>query len=70
MEREEAIKHIQEICKQIAQQMMKIHPVLVHLKDGETQGDILKASHQLTIQLETIKKRLIQLQKRDDSAEL
>ena len=70
MEREEAIRQVQDICKQIALQLMKIHPCLPHLKDEETQSAILKASYQLTIELETIKKKLIQLQRRDDSPEL
>ena len=70
MQRNEAIQQIQEACKQIALQMMKISPALPGLQDEETQGDIIKASYQLTIELETIKKKLIKLQNRDDSAEL
>jgi hypothetical protein len=70
MTREEAIQQIQENCKTIALQMMKIHPAVRALDDETTQADILKAAHQLTIELEVIKKKLIQLQKRDDSAEL
>jgi hypothetical protein len=70
MQRNEAIQQIQEACKQIALQMMKISPALPSLQDEETQGDIIKASYQLTIELETIKKKLIKLQNRDDSAEL
>jgi len=70
MNREEAIKQIQEACKQIALQMMKIHPSVGALDDQETQADILKAAHQLTVELEVIKKKLIRLQNRDDSTEL
>ncbi len=70
MQREEAISHIQEACKHIALQMMKIQPAISKLDDEDTQNDIYKATYQLTIELETIKKKLIRLQKRDDSAEL
>jgi len=70
MQRNEAIEKIQEACKQIALQMMKIQPAVSHLNDQGTQDDIFKASYQLTIELETIKKKLIRLQKRDDSEEL
>ncbi|MEZ5299319.1 MAG: hypothetical protein R3F11_01410 [Verrucomicrobiales bacterium] len=70
MTREEAIEKIQASCKEVALQMMKIHPAARDLGDEQTQADILKAAHQLTVELETIKKKLIQLQKRDDSGEL
>jgi len=70
MSRDEAIQQIQDNCKTIALQMMKIHPAVRALQDEQTQSDILKSAHQLTIELEVIKKKLIQLQKRDDSAEL
>lgn len=70
VEREDAIKTIQEACKQIALQFMKIHPALPGLNDADIQGECLKSLHQMTVDLETIKKRLIQLQKRDDSGEL
>lgn len=70
MERADAIKQIQEACKQIALQFMKIHPAIRHLNDAETQAESLKSMHEMTVQLESIKKRLIRLEQRDDSAEL
>jgi hypothetical protein len=70
MTRDEAIEKIQTACKDIALQMMKIHPAVGNLQDEETQGEILRAAHQLTVELETIKKKLIRLQNRDDSTEL
>ena len=70
MERTDAIEKIEEACKQIALQMMKIHPTVGDLDDEETQADILKAAHELTVELETIKKKLIRLKGRDDSTEL
>jgi len=70
MTREDAIHQIQEACKTIALQMMKIHPAVPALEDNDTQGAVLASAHKLTVELETIKKQLIRLQKRDDSAEL
>ena len=70
MEREAAVDQIQEACKQIALQFMKIHPAVPGLDDQATQSDILAAMHEMTVSLEVVKKKLIQLQKRDDSAEL
>lgn len=68
--RDEAIEKIQEACKQIALQFMKIHPQVPKLEDPETQNACLESLHEMTVRLETIKKRLIKLQQRDDSAEL
>ena len=70
MTREEATVKIQEACKQIALQMMKVHPAVSALGDQGAQDAVLKAAHQLTVELEVIKKQLIKLQQRDDSSEL
>ena len=70
VERDDAINKIQEACKQIALQFMKIHPALPKLEHAETQNECLKSLHSMTTELEIIKKRLIRLQDRDDSAEL
>lgn len=70
MTREEAARKIEEACKVIALEMMKITPAARHLDDEETTADIVKASYQLTIELEVIKKKLIKLRGRDDSSEL
>jgi len=67
MTREEAIAKIEGACKTIALEMMKITPTARHLGDDATTGDIVKASYRLTIELEIIKKKLIQLKGRDDS---
>jgi hypothetical protein len=67
MDRPAAIKQIQEACKTIALALMKIHPALPKLEDPETQSDCLKALHELTVQLEVVKKKLIKLEQRDDS---
>ena len=70
MTRDQAADQIQEACKQIALQLMKIHPAIGKLDDAETQSACLKAAHQLTVELETIKKQIIRLRKRDESTEL
>jgi hypothetical protein len=70
MTREEAIQQIQEACKTIALQMMKVHPAASALADPDTQSTVLKAAHQLTVELESMKKAVIRLQNRDDSIAL
>lgn len=68
MTREEAITKIEGACKVIALEMMKITPAARQLGDEEVTADVVKAAYQLTIELEVIKKKLIRLRGRDDSA--
>ncbi len=68
MTRDEAVARIEEACKTIALEMMKITPAARHLADEETTADVVKAAYQLTIELEVIKKKLIKLKGRDDSS--
>jgi len=68
MERSAAIQQIREACKTIALQFMKIHPALPHLGHEETFKDSLKAMHEMTVQLETIKKKIGKLEREDDSS--
>ncbi len=70
MSREASAEKIQEACKQIALQMMKLTPAIRGLEHEETQAALLKSAHQLTVELETIKKLVIRLLQRDDSTEL
>ncbi len=70
MTSDEAIRQIQDACGEISRLMMKVQPAAQHVGDDDTRDAIVKAGYQLTIELETIKKQLIRLQKRDDSAEL
>jgi thymidylate synthase ThyX len=67
MNRNAAIQQIQEAAKTIALAMMKIHPALPKLESAETQAECIKSLHEMTVHLESIKKRLIRLQKQDDS---
>ncbi len=70
MSRDESIEKIQAACKEIALQFMKVHPAVPGLADEVTQGELLGALHKMTVELEVIKKKLIQLQQRDGSSEL
>ena len=70
MSREQSIAQIQDACRQIALALMRIHPAAGGLDHEESQAAILKAAHQLTVELETIKKSVIRLQKRDDTTAL
>ena len=67
MEKSAAIQQIREGCKNIALQCMKIHPAISHLGDAETQSDCIKAMHELTVQLEIVKKKIGKLERGDDS---
>jgi myo-inositol catabolism protein IolC len=68
MTQEEAIQRIEAACKAVALEMMKITPAARHLGDEETTAEVVKAAYQLTVELEIIKKKLIRLKGRDDSA--
>ena len=68
MDRPAAIQQIRDACKTIALQFMKIHPAVPHLQDQETQDEFYKTLHQMTVELETIKKRLGKLERADDSS--
>jgi hypothetical protein len=70
MERAAAIAQIREATKNIALQLMKIHPALPKLNDAETMADCIKALHELTVQLEMIKKKVGRLERSDDSTVL
>ncbi len=70
MERPEAIAQIREACKGIAQQFMKIHPAVPQLRDGETADAFYRTLHQMTVELETLKKMLGKLERADASTEL
>lgn len=70
MEREEAIEQIQDACKAMSLQLMRLHPAARALGDAELQATILKAAHAITTEVESIKKRLLRARDRDDSVDL
>lgn len=67
MEKTAAIQQIRDACREIARQTMKIHPAVPHLGHEETQADVLKALHQLTVELEVVKKKVGRLERDDES---
>ncbi len=67
MERPAAIAQIREAAKNIVLQFMKIHPALSALDDSETQSDCIKCVHEMTVQLEMIKKKIGKLERSDES---
>ena len=70
MKQQEAIEKIETACKTISLEMMKVTPAARNLDDEDATAAIVKAAYQLTVELEVIKKKLIQLKGRDDLSEL
>jgi hypothetical protein len=68
MERTAAILEIREKANVIASNITAIHPLVGKLADAPTQSELLKALFELTKQVEVVKKHLLKLEKRDDSA--
>jgi|GEM_PF-1959360 len=64
------IQKIREQVNQIATNVTAIHPLVPGLADPPTQGELLKALYELTKNVEVVKKQLLKLEKRDDSAAL
>ena len=70
MTRPEASEKIKAHCKTIALEMMELNPAIGSLDDTETQEALYEASYALTKQLEVIKKKVIQLERREGSTEV
>lgn len=70
MDRATAIQQIRSICNQLSSNVTAIHPLVGNLADQPTQDEIFKALFELTKNVETVKKQLLRLEKRDDSAVL
>ncbi len=70
MDRATAIQQMREAARTIAQQLMKMHPAVPALADASVQAEVFKHLHQLTTELEAIKKKLARLETRDESMEL
>ena len=68
MERNVTIQKIREHVNHIAANVTAIHPLVPGLADPATQGELLKALYELTKSVEVVKKHLLKLEKRDDSA--
>lgn len=68
MDRPTTISEIREACNAIATSVTRIHPLLPALADEPTKSEIVKALFELTKNVEVVKKQVMRLEKRDDSA--
>lgn len=68
MDRPTSIQQIRDACNLIGTTVMKIHPALPGLDDEPTKGEIVKALFEITKNVEVVKKQVMRLEKRDDSA--
>ena len=68
MDRAAAISEIRASCNIIAGGVTSIHPLLPPLADEPTKAEIIKALFELTKAVETVKKQVMRLEKRDDSS--
>lgn len=62
-----AKQQLREHCNTISITTMKIHPLLKNLGDEAAKAEILKALHEVTKHIETIKKQLMRTEQRDES---
>ena len=68
MDRPTAISEIRTACNTIAAGITSLHPLLPALSDEPTKAEIIKALFELTKNVETVKKQVMRLEKRDDNA--
>lgn len=68
MDRATAAQQIRELCNTISTAGMKLHPLLPALADEPTKAEIVKAIFEITKNVEVVKKQVMRLEKRDDSA--
>jgi hypothetical protein len=57
----QAITEIQSLCTQMAQLMMKVHPQLTLLESPTTKAECVIHLHHITVELESIKKKIKRL---------
>jgi hypothetical protein len=68
MDRPAAIQQIRATCNQLSSSVTSLHPLLPALDDEPTKSELIKALFELTKNIETVKKQIMRLEKRDDSA--
>ena len=68
MDRPTAISEIRTACNTLATAVTSIHPLLPALADEPTKAEIVKALFELTKNVEVVKKQIMRLEKRDDTA--
>ena len=70
MDQQSAIENITEACKNVSLQLMKIHPLVPPLDNKVCQTTLYESLYSITKEVETIKKSLLKLNRKDDSTEL
>ena len=70
MDRTTAIEQIRTTCNSLSSGITSLHPLIPALEDKPAQDEIFKALFELTKNVETVKKQLLKLQRRDDSGAL
>lgn len=70
MDRAAAIEEIRNACNSLSSGVTGLHKLVPALSDQPTQDEIFKALFELTKNIEVVKKQLLKLQRRDDSAAL
>ena len=70
MDRSAAIDQIKQHCNEISRELMRIHPAVQSLNDSSCQNVLYESLHELTKNVEIIKKHLLKLQAADNSPEL
>ena len=68
MEKSTVIPEVREKVNQIGTLVTSMHPLVPKLNDPPAQNEVLRALFELTKQVEVIKKHLLKLEKRDESA--
>jgi hypothetical protein len=67
MDRPEAIERMRQTCNQLSAGITSLHPLVPHLADKPTEDEVFKALFALTKEVESVKKQLLRLERRDDS---
>jgi len=68
MESAAPLQQLREECHAIASAVTRMHPLVPALGDKPAQDEILKALFGLTREVEVVKKQLLKVERRDDSA--
>jgi hypothetical protein len=68
MDRPTALQQIRTACNQLSAGVTSIHPLLPALDDEPTKSEIVKALFELTKNVEVVKKQIMRLERKDDSA--
>ena len=68
MNSSENLQALRSHALQIATHVTQMHPLVGKIDDLSARGEVLKALFELTKQVEVVKKQVLKLEKRDDSA--